>query len=153
MQKKSSAERIRQAGARISVLETLASRLQAGENVTDDEIARSRRMVREGAKDLHEEVNKAGGMVKEADVDWKTVILGRSVKEREGVEAEFLKVLEDGASGINFHVISSSFSLIVYSVEFYFKLSMTTSFSCILLEPFTGYQPQMCPFKRKLKCE
>jgi len=98
MQKKSSAERIRQAGARISVLETLASRLEAGENVTDDEIARSRRMVREGAKDLYEEVNKAGGMMKEADVDWKTVVLGRSVKEKEGVEAEFLKVLEDASN-------------------------------------------------------
>jgi len=98
MQKKSSAERIRQAGARISVLETLAPRLEAGENVTDDEIARSRRMVREGAKDLYEEVNKAGGMMKEADVDWKTVVLGRSVKEKEGVEAEFLKVLEDASN-------------------------------------------------------
>jgi len=40
-------------------------------------------------------------MMKEADVDWKTVVLGRSVKEKEGVEAEFLKVLEDGASRIS----------------------------------------------------
>ena len=100
MQRKSSAERMRQAEARISILETLTSRLQTGEVVTDDEIARSRRMVREGGKDIYEEVNRVGGTVKETDVNWKTVVLGRSVKEKEGVEAELLKVLKDGASQV-----------------------------------------------------
>ncbi|KLO15089.1 hypothetical protein SCHPADRAFT_902657 [Schizopora paradoxa] len=97
MQKKSSAEQIRQANARETILQNLASRLEAGENVTDDEIARAKRMVREGGKDIYEEVHRSGGIVKESNVDWKTVVLGRNVQEKEGVEAELMKVLKDAS--------------------------------------------------------
>lgn len=125
MQKKGSAERIRQAEARISILQNLAFRLRSGENVTEDEIARSRRMVREGGNDVFEEANRAGGMVKETDVDWKTVMLGRSVKEKEGVEAEFLKVLKDGASRMTF-ILNIYLDALhqLNSLRYLFKFSM-----------------------------
>lgn len=64
-------------------------------------------------------------MVKETDVDWKTVMLGRSVKEKEGVEAEFLKVLKDGASWMTF-ILNVYLDALhqLNSLRYLFKFSM-----------------------------
>ena len=77
MQKKSAAERFRQADARITILEELVTRLQAQDpTLSSVEIQRLRRM----GHGEYVEAKMANAEVQEKNVGWKTVVLGR--KER-----------------------------------------------------------------------
>ena len=63
------------ARARISILENINDRLRSGEDVSDAEIARLRRMTRENSSE--DESMDVATLRKEKDVGWKAVVFGR----------------------------------------------------------------------------
>lgn len=77
VQRKGGAEQRLQTRAQIDVLESVTQRLRSGESVTDAEIERLRRMV--AVADQGREEKNRDGQLREKNVNWKEVLLGRAI--------------------------------------------------------------------------
>ncbi|THG95760.1 hypothetical protein EW145_g7902 [Phellinidium pouzarii] len=87
--RKASVSARRQAAARIGLLESLAAHLRTGEHVSQEELGRVRRLLRDGGAGEAEVDGNAGdgrgGSLRtdatEKDVGWKVVLFGREESE------------------------------------------------------------------------
>ncbi|TDL18029.1 hypothetical protein BD410DRAFT_512471 [Rickenella mellea] len=82
-QRKTGADTRLRLDAHIGILEEINGRLRRGEDVKDEEIERTRRLMREeGAERL------AGGGIGGAGIGWKEVILGRKTIDRKSEDVQ-----------------------------------------------------------------
>ena len=98
-QRRGAEERRFQLEARIGILESIRNRLKAGEDVSDEEIARLRRMATEGTTSVSGGPSKA---VRKREIGWKEVMFGGKPGEHTGsghAEAEDVRLKKEWNDG------------------------------------------------------